>query len=487
MSKTSGSMNQTVVKILFAIMMGLFPHKGLAAQITPEQDKYCREKGQNHKGSEISKINVEAQCRAGYTETRFEPIPEDKSSITCNDVDKEYKEIRNNITKACNDAGLGKKCGTNSKACAEEMEEEEFDTRSAIGAALGIQMPTDQKVAEKCPQMSTRDISEGRKNLQKEIKEDEKELADLTKEAAELQADYDKEVQKIQEDLTKAQEDYKEKEKKFNQEERERIADFQKTQAQATQDMKSKGDEILALRGQLTALLRNKARALNKLSESTGKLACMAEVNKMKAEYEKMMGSSTSSSANFIGQAKKKKLEMTRTYSTCMADFYQQRIQLNEQTQNQQETLEKKIADTQSSMDNIQDSLNLAQSQLNEIAKDAAESKKEALQSVIDMGTRMQQQMQSAYSKLQKNLQAIQTKTASLQKSLATSNNELLSLGPVPKTKKDLSASDAAETISAELRSLSAIQNDPKKAECIESNEKQKKEIKSLKDLHGVQ
>ncbi len=485
MSKTSGSMNQTVVKIVFGIFVGFAPAAGWAQ--TPsnyaEMKKDCLERAEPFKADKAEYAFQYNSCMATSQGGRAPERLEDKGKVNCNDVQKEYKEIRNNITKACNDAGLGKKCASNSIACGEEMEEEDFDTVSAIGAALGIQNANNQQVSNKCPQMSTRDISEGRKSLQKEIKEDEKELADLTKEAAELQADYDKEVQKIQEELTKAQEDYKKKEKEFSQEERQRIADFQKTQAQAAQDMRTKGDEILSLRGQLTALLRNKARALNKLSESTGKLACMAEVNKMKAEYEKMMGSSTSSSANFIGQAKKKKLEMTRTYSTCMADFYQQRIQLNEQTQNQQETLEKKIADTQATVDNIQDSLNLAQNQLNEIAKDASESKKEALQSVIDLGTRLQQQMQAAYTKLQKNLQALQTKTASLQKSLSTSNNELLSLGPVPKTKKDLSASDAAQTISDEVRNLNTILNNDEKKKCIPGIEK---EINQLKKSHGV-
>ncbi|NUN04201.1 MAG: hypothetical protein HUU57_00445 [Bdellovibrio sp.] len=484
MSKTSGSMNQTVVKIVFGILMGLIPCTSSAGQITPAQEEKCKADAEKLGGSAKDKMKAELKCIGAYVDGRVNF--DDDKGVNCNDVDKQAAEIRRNITKACNDAGLGKSCAANSMACGKELEEEDFDTASAIGAALGIPNANNQQVANKCPQMSTRDASESRKSLQKDIKEDEKELADLAKEAAELQADYDKEVQKIQEDLTKAQEDYKEKEKKFNQDERERIADFQKTQAQAAQDLRSKGDEILSLRGQLTALLRNKARALNKLSESTGKLACMAEVNKMKAEYEKMMGSSTSSSANFIGQAKKKKLEMTRTYSTCMADFYQQRIQLNEQTQNQQETLEKKIADTQSTMDNIQDSLNLAQNQLNEIAKDAAESKKEALQSVIDLGTRSQQQMQSAYSKLQKNLQALQAKTASTQKSLTTANNELLSLGPVPKTKKDLSASDAAQTIADEVQNLNSIAKNPAYKDCGSIKNIQE-EVKKYKDIHGIQ
>lgn len=482
MSKTSGSMNQTVVKILVGIFVGIgFQSLSTAAPITAEQDKDCTAQAEKIGGTAQEKFKWRLKCIGAYTDGRVNF--DDDKGINCSDVQKEYKEIRSNITKACNDAGLGKSCAANSITCGEEMEEQDFDTMSAIGSVLGIPNANSQQTANKCPQMSTRDISEGRKSLQKEIKEDEKELAELTEKAAELQADYDKEVQKIQEDLTKAQEDYKKKEKEFSQEERERIADFQKTQAQAAQDMRTKGDEILALRGQLTALLRNKARALNKLSESTGKLACMAEVNKLKAEYEKMMGSNTSNSSNFIGQAKRKKLEMTRTYSTCMADFYQQRIQLNEQTQNEQEKLEKRLEDTQAAVDNIQDSLNLAQNQLNEIAKDASESKKEALQSVIDMGTRMQQQMQSAYTKLQKNLQALQTKTASLQKSLATSNNELLSLGPLPKTKKDLSASDAAQTISEEIRGLNSIKNNPEKKKCIPDIDD---EVKKYQTDHGV-
>ena len=485
MSKTSGSMNQTVVKILVGIFMGFIPATGWAQAPAnySEIKKDCLERAAAFKDDKAEYAFQYNSCMATSQGGRAPERIEDKGKVNCNDVQKEYKEIRNNITKACNDAGLGRSCAQNSKDCGEELEETEFDTQSAIGAALGIQMGNQQQVAQKCPQMGTRDIAEGRKSLQKEIKEDQTALADLAKEAAELQADYDKEVLQIQENLTKAQEDYKKKEKEFSKDERERIEQFHKTQAQAVQDMASQEMQLLGMQSQRDTELSEKAKNLNDLSESMISLACEGKVDQLKKDYEKLITTSKSNTGNFIGEAKRKRAAMLDAFKKCTARFSLDRIEMIKKSNAKVEMIDKQIRSGQSKLDNIQSSLNLAETQLAEIAKDASESKKEAFQSVIDMGTRLQQQMQSAYSKLQKNLQALQAKSAALDKSLKTSSNELQILGPVPKTKKDLSASDASQTISDEIRGLNTILNNPEKKKCIPGIDK---EVNQIRESHGA-
>lgn len=473
MSKISGNMNKTAVKVFSIICMTYYSPNLFAKTSSNESSKgeksrmqECRdaatERGLDPKTTAF-KNDVQDCLRAYEGKETTDP-----NKVNCNEIRREYKEAEQKIAEACRKAGLSESnCASNAKSCGEELEEDSLDTMGAIGTVLGLPMgSTQSQVASKCPQMNGRDYFTEKDKMEKEIKDTQKEIAELNDDKAKLQDDYNKQMQDIQETLTKAQEDYKKKEEDLNQEERERVAQFQESQNQANEAMRKKGDEIISLRGQLTQLLRNKARALGKLTESTGKLSCMAEVNKMKAEYEKLYSSNSSASANFIGQAKKKKQEMINTYNTCMADFNQQRIQLNETTQNQQETLEKKIADTQSSLDEIQNSLNLASTQFEEIKQATAKKKQNALQSVIDLGTRSQQQMQAAYTKLQENLKTLAAKQASLEAALNRTNQSLQTLGPVPKRGSEYSVATASSEISSQVNILRNIANNPDYTSC---------------------
>lgn len=454
MNKISGKTNRTVVKIFINICTSIafFSFStAFAAEGNNGSSKFdfCADyKSKGYKTAEECLGKVDPSAKTGCSKAR-----------------EDYKQAITKISEACKKAGLGDKdCVSKSLSCAETSSEDSFDTMDVFGTALGI--PPGTSLGAACPTMNGRDYFSEKDKIQKEIKETEKELAELNDTKADIQDDYNKEVQDIQETLNKAQEDYKKKEVDLDQEERERIADFHNNQNQAKEALRKKGSELLTLRGQMIQLQRDKARSLNLMSESAGKRKCITELAKMKEEYQKLYSSSAGASSNHIAQAKRKKKELVEFYNTCISDFNQQRIALNEQTRQKQDELDKQVRDTQSSMDEIQNSLNLAASQLEEMKQATVKKKNDALQAVIDLGTRSQQKMQAAYAKLQEKLKTLATKNASLAGALNRANQSLMTLGPAPKRGAEYTPADASSDISAQVNILMEISEDPELSDC---------------------
>ncbi|MEK2647156.1 hypothetical protein [Bdellovibrio sp. BCCA] len=444
MNKISGKTNKTVVKIFINILV--------SAALLPHYSAFAADKATLAVTAASNPDAAKAVADA-LKEDR-EAAAKDKEAQLCKQATDKIDEATRKIGEACRKAGMSgsSNCVSKARSCADESGTDSFDTVGAFATVLGVPAGAAAGIGSACPQMNGRDYFAEKDKIQKEIKDTEKELAELNDDKANLQDDYNKEMQKIQETLTKAQEDYKKKESELDQEERERIAEFNNSQNQAKESMRKKGSEILNLRGQLTQLQRDKARSLNLMSESAGKRKCVSDLAKMKADYEKMYSSSAVSSSNHIAQAKKKKQEMIDFYNTCMNDFNQQRIALNEQTRQKQEDLDKQIRDAQSSLDEIQNSLTLANNQLDEMKQATVKKKTDALQSVIDLGTRSQQQMQAAYTKLQENLKTLAAKQASLQAALNRANQALMTLGPAPKSKSsEYTPGDASGEIDAQI------------------------------------
>lgn len=448
MNKISGKTDRTAVKIFINILASaaLLPHSGaFAAPATaPATTTTTTQTPAAAPSADTAAILLARDAAAA----------KEKEQSLCKAATDKIDEASRKIGEACRKAGMSgsSNCVSKARNCAEESGSESFDTVGAFATVLGVPAGAAAGVSSACPQMNGRDYFAEKERIQKEIKDTEKELAELNDDKANIQDDYNKEMQKIQETLTKAQEDYKKKEVELDQEERERIAEFNNSQNQAKEAMRKKGSEVLNLRGQLTQLQRDKARSLNLMSESAGKRKCVADLAKMKADYEKTYSNSAVSNSNHIAQAKKKKQEMIDFYNTCMNDFNQQRIALNEQTRQKQEDLDKQIRDTQSSLDEIQNSLTLANNQLEEMKQATVKKKNDALQSVIDLGTRSQTQMQAAYTKLQENLKTLAAKNQSLTAALNRANQSLMTLGPAPKSKSsEYTPGDASGEIEAQI------------------------------------
>lgn len=384
----------------------------------------------------------------GYYPPDYKEVREKES---CKQAIDKIDDATRKIGEACRKAGLSgsSNCVAKSTNCAKESGEESFDSVQAFGMVLGVPAGAVNGVTSACPQMNGRDYFSEKDRIQKEIKDTEKELAELNDDKAKIQDDYNKDVQDIQEALTKAQEDFKKHSLEIDQKERERIAEFNNSQNQAKEELRKKGAEILRLRGQLIQSQRDKALKLIAMTEASGKRACMKAVTDAKKAYE---GVSAGTSANHIAQAKKKRQDLINIYNDCMEAFDQQRIALNESKKQEQDELNNQIANTQSSIDEIQNSLNLASNQLEEMKQASVKEKNDALQSVIDLGTRSQQKMQAAYTKLQENLKTIAAKSASLQSALNRANQALMTLGPAPKSKSsDYTPSDASSEIDAQI------------------------------------
>ncbi|KYG70729.1 hypothetical protein [Bdellovibrio bacteriovorus] len=451
MNKISSTTDRTVVKIFINIIATA----SLLSSVASAQNTGS---GNNNNQNNNNNNNSQGQQQQQVQTTGYPYVA--PSYNECRDARDKMDRAEEKIGEACKKAGLGsaKDCISKAKSCGASSGEDSFDTTAAFATVLGLSSTAAsglQNISKACPQMNGRDYFTEKNNIQKEIKDTEKELAELNDDKAQIQEDYQKEMDKIQETLTKAQEDYKAKSLEIDSKERERIAEFNNSQNQAKEEMRKKGADILKLRGQVTQSQRDKALKLIAMTDASGKRACMKAVTEAKKSYESV---SASTSSNHIAQAKKKRQELINIYNDCMDAFDQQRIALNESKKQEQDELNRQIADLQSSYDEIQNSLNLASSQLEEMKQSSLKEKSDALQSVIDLGTRSQTQMQTAYTKMQENLKTLATKQASLTAALNRANQSLMTLGPAPKRSAEDTADEASSEISSQINIISSIQ-----------------------------
>lgn len=465
MNKNSSQRQSTVVKVFIntvAILSLISSSASLAARNDDEEKKDKKESAfvDTQKGQEI-----------------------DNANRRCQRAEERVYQARTKIKEACRKAGLPggtDGCLKAAENCAGTSGEESFDTTAILVSALGLPAGSTSG-SSACPQMSGRDYFTEKDKLQKDIKDTEKDLAELNDDKAKLQDDYNKEMQDIQEALTKAQEDLKEKNLDLEQKDRERQAEFQNSQNQAKEELRKKGADILRLRGQLIQSQRDKALKMIAMTDASGKRACMKAVRDAKKAYDNV---SSASSSNHLAQAKQKKEELINTYNDCMEAFDQQRVALNESKKQEQDQINQQIDDLQSSVDEIQNSLNLASTQLEEIKQAAATKKNDALQSVIDLGTRSQNKMQAAYTKLQENLKTLAAKSASLQAALNRANASMMTLGPAPKSRSsDYAPSDASSEIAGEIEIIEDARRGVTKDSCpgIFERDVAKKDARSTK------
>ncbi len=465
MNKISGKTHKTVVKIFINTLTGAVLSTslflGFSQHAWAESETVLRLEGE-----EAKKAHEEEQRNRRDRERRE----------LCRNAENDYKQAETKIAESCRKAGMGSDCVSKSKSCASASGEESFDSVSAFATVLGMPAGNLSGISTACPQMGGRDYFQEKDKIQKEIKDIEQDLADLNDDKAKIQDDYNKQVQDIQESLTKAQEDYKKKELEIGEKERERIAEFNNSQNQAKEEIRKRSAEVLKLRGQLIQSQRDKALKLIAMTEASGKRACMKAVSEAKKSYDSV---SSGTSANHIAQAKQKKAELINIYNDCMSAFDQQRVALNESKRQEQEEINQQISDAQSNMDEIQNSLNLASTQLEEMKQASQKEKSDALQSVIDLGTRSQQQMQAAYTKMQENLKTLAAKSSSLQAALNRANQSLMSLGAAPKRGSEYSPADASSEISAQVNILESISSNPDLSACPQLKSAVEKKVKA--------
>ena len=354
--------------------------------------------------------------------------------------------------KLCSSAGFGKDCKEKLETCAETSSSESFNTIGALATAAGVtstlggvlnQLGQQQQQSNStgCPQYTADGYRTDKKQYTDNLEKAEEDLAKLTDDRADAEEDFNKEINDLQDELNKAQEDLDKTKLEIADKKRKQLQDFQSTQASAKEELRKKGTEVLQLQGKLITSQRDKALKLIAMTDASGTRACKKAVN----DAKKDMTSSTSlNSSNMISKAKANKQALIDTYNDCMDAFQQQRVALLESKKQEQEELNKAIADTNEDMASIQDSLSTAQSQLTEMQNDAATEQSNAEQKLVKIMQNTQNKMTAAKQKLQTKLQTIAQKTQTYTEKINRANNGLAQMGPKPSGKATSTASDIA-------------------------------------------
>lgn len=375
----------------------------------------------------------------------------------CKEARRQITDAEKAIGEACRKAGLGEasSCIAKAESCGETLGTESFTTTDAIATVMGL--PADANIGGSCPQMNGRNYYDEKKRLQDEIKDLEKEIAELGDDKADIEETFNTTIQDLQQGLTDAQQELEEVKEKLSEEEREKIAEFQSSQNAAKEQLRERNSKILSLRGALTQAIRKKATKMLELTSETSKFTCTAEYRKAAEAYGKV--SSTSSSSH-MRNAKNQKAVAIDAFNKCMDRFLQARIQLNEDSQIEQDNINDQIASTQSSIDELNDSLSLASTQLDEMKKATETKKTNAQKKVTDLMTLTQQKMTAAQQTMQTKLQTLATKQSSLTAALNRANNSMLTLGPAPDRGTEYTSKEASSEISSQVGIIENLVND---------------------------
>lgn len=407
------------------------------------------------------------KCMINYTKAASD---NDSASDPCGtEANRLYKEAKKELAEACSKAGFDGRCSEQVLECSESMGSQDFNTMGVLGQVTGI--PLAGLGTSSCPQLSGKDYFSRKKEIDSELKDTNSDLADLGKEKADIEKDFNTEMQDVQKEIRDAQKELADEKLKINEEKRQQISDFSKQQSETRNEVRKKNMDLLQLRGKLIKSDRDKVTKMMQLSEASSKRACMGAVKDLRDKLLKP-GERVS-----ISTARSAKSELTAAFDDCMKTFDQQRSAMNETYRQEQAELNETIGQVQSDIDDMENQLKLATTQLAEMEADAKKRGETAEQNVVKMMQEAQQKMLSAQENMKKNITALSNKETTLKQRLASLNNELMMLGPVP---ADQSSEDSPK------KAMGSVQNETETIEDFEASCGTPSErIKSKRKLKG--
>ncbi|UOF00547.1 coiled-coil domain-containing protein [Bdellovibrio reynosensis] len=441
MNKISGKKNQSVVKIFINSAMAVI----FCSYTLPAFGEESSDRRDRPGMSDADRKYWEDKDKKDREEREKRDL-----AATCKSHGEKLAEATKEIGNLCSKSGYSSQesCTTKAIECGEEASSgTEFNPFDTVGTILGLP-PGSVDSGKQCPQLNGRDYYTEKKDIERDIAETEKELADLNDEKAKAEKEYKKEMNELQEALSKAQEDYKKHSLEIDEKERERVAEFHASQNQAKDEMRKKGSEILRLQGEMTKTQQTKAKELLLISESKAQRDCAKAVATERANQQAAQATSRS---NYMRQATTNKKNLVSVWENCLKTFDEARKELMSSTRQAQMELQKQMADSRDDVDEIQNSLNLASSQLDEMKQASLKEKSDAVQAVIDLGTRTQTQMQSAYQNLLETQKTLAAKGQSLQNKLNRLNQSLAAMGPAPKRGTEHAISDIGPRLDAQI------------------------------------
>lgn len=373
------------------------------------------------------------------------------SSNNCSDLKRTLDDKRDAYYKACSSANVSSStCSSKSSTCASVGSDDEYGNNaqllSAFSEALGV--PQDQ-VGSSCPKYSGQDYFEQKKDLEKQLDEVNDKIKKNKQDLADLNKDFTDDVQKVQEEIADAQKDYQQQQTDINQKRRDRAADQAKQAAEMTANVKKMQTDILTKQQEKDTIYADKNSSLKQLTEDSANYACM---DKVKKDYDTLKGlQQRGSSKSLIASGTTLTNRLKNSFNQCMAQFYDARMKLIQQSDAKIALADKTINDTQSQIDNTQ-------TQLSQMSTQEQQAQTDENTTLTNAQNALQQKIQRATAKLQSLQQTTQQKQQAItddqtaqQKKSTSISNQILALGAVPSggskssgTMMDISNADQA-------------------------------------------
>ncbi|HWU42038.1 MAG TPA: hypothetical protein VN132_01330 [Bdellovibrio sp.] len=386
----------------------------------------------------------------------------------CDRAKNTVKDAKKNIQDACRKSGMGdvNACLKNSLDCGQVEEADTYSSSNQLFSRLSqmssdpnvqmlggvldssqTDMSSDPRVKSACPKWSGKDYFTERDKVNKDLKSTKDDLTKINDDKAKIQDDFNKDIANLQEDLTKASKEYNKKKLDMSAKARQDAADIMKQQTQLKDELRKVGTQALTLRGQLIQSQQDQALRLIAMSDASGKRACMKAVSDARNAYQGLSANGTS----LISEGNRRKQDLINIFNDCMSTFNQQRNALNLSKKQEQDQINKAITDNDQQLAEMQNALNAVQSQSDAAKADATTEAQQDTTDLQQLQSSISTKMLAAQQKMQTNLQTLDAKRANSTNELNRLNNSLLELGPVPKTRGDLSGEEASSDISGQV------------------------------------
>lgn len=260
----------------------------------------------------------------------------------------ERKSVADALAKACSDAGLTtSKCISESKECQAKSEyagsSEQF--ADMLGQLAGVNMGTTMQ-GSSCPQLSSSSYREKKRDLEKAIEDANKDIKDIQEKMNEGKEKLEEKIQKLKENLDKAKQEYSELSAQMSEEERKQTEELFKVAQERQRNLEQYENQISKQFFVVSQLSAKKDFDAKGGSSERMKIACNAQLDKAKKEYDNAQAGNKSK-GNIFAKSNTKKQYLMNLWQQCLE--YQTKI-LDDQIKDSQ----RKIEEAQEVISNIE-------------------------------------------------------------------------------------------------------------------------------------
>lgn len=409
--------------------------------------------------------------RKGYNTKRIDgkEFLEADCEEDCDASAKPVQEAEKEMSKACTDAGKSANCVVEITKCkSAKIRDSSTDPSSIsalmpmLGQSLGVDASAltsalgggndNKHPAGTCSDMSRRDYFDQKERIERELKQNTSDITDLNTQITEAKETLDKKMADAQKEINQAQKELNEKQSSISKEKREKAASITEQQSKTAQEIRSLNTQMMDLRSKAAQTDAAYAERLATYTQTTQKLACLADVKEKRA---KLMSNNYSSIGSSIGQSN----DLQALFDECMAKFKREVLRASNERESAMSKIAQEISNVQATIDDRNNALSSYTTQMAEANKELEKQVTDETQNVIKQMSAAQTDLKNAQDTMTQKQSGLKAKQTKLNARTTELGLELYNMGPVPSSGAQSGWRTADAAVSKYIGELNTFRN----------------------------